>query len=379
MPEIVVTASRYELMRDAVTAPFYVDQRAIEQQPDFGDDPLRALHRLPGAAAGVSAKAHMRGGELNETAVVLNGQRLLDPFHIRDYQSMFSAIDARAIDGMEVYTGGFPVRYGDSMGGLVLVDALDPHEPRHSELGLSVLNTSALSAGTIGDGTGNWLVSARRSNLEDVVHERLGEPSYYDFFGELGVNFSARTQVSVNALTARDACCSSPKPIPPSSSNRVNDTRNNTFWVHWQQQWSNGLESSTTFSSSAFDSTRAAQTNDPEKIVATVSDRRDVSIAGVRQDWELDARRRAHAVVRRRVSTPARRLRLFRRRRLLRLLPDVPGHAADAAPQRRRSPRAASCSAPTSRIVGRSRPRRRPSSGCGWTGTAIPTRRTSGT
>ena len=130
VPEIVVTASRYELLRELVTAPFYIDQRAIEQQPDFGDDPLRALHRLPGAAAGVSAQAHLRGGELNETAVVLNGQRLLDPFHIRDYQSLFSAIDARAIDGMEVYTGGFPVRYGDKIGALVLVDALEPQ--RHS-------------------------------------------------------------------------------------------------------------------------------------------------------------------------------------------------------------------------------------------------------
>ncbi len=287
VPEIVVTASRYELVRDAVTAPFYLDQRAIEQQPDFGDDPLRALHRLPGAATGVSAKAHLRGAELNETAVVLNGQRLLDPFHIRDYQSMFSAIDARAIDGMQVYTGGFPVQYGDSMGALVLVDALEPHEPRHNELGLSALNTSALSAGTIGDGTGNWLVSGRRGNLEDVVNERLGEPSYYDFFGELGVNFSARTQVSVNVLSARDEVLLVTEADPTEVEQSQNNTRNNTLWVHWQQQWSNGLESSTTFSSNAFDSTRHAQTNDPETIVATVTDRRDISIAGVRQDWHL--------------------------------------------------------------------------------------------
>ena len=288
VPEIVVTASRYELVRDAATAPFYLDQRAIEQQPDFGDDPLRALHRLPGAATGVSAKTHLRGAELNETAVVLNGQRLLDPFHIRDYQSMFSAIDARAVDGMQVYTGGFPVRYGDSMGALVLIDALDPHEPRHSELGFSVLNTSVLSAGTIGDGTGNWLVSGRRSNLEDVVHERLGEPSYYDFFGELGVNFSPRTQVSVNVLTARDDVLLVTEADPTEHEQSRNDTRNNAFWVHWQQQWSNGMTSSTTFSSSAFDSTRQAEANDPETLVATVTDRRDVSIAGVRQDWQLD-------------------------------------------------------------------------------------------
>ena len=287
VPEIVVTASRYELVRDAATAPFYLDQRAIEQQPDFGDDPLRALHRLPGAATGVSAKAHLRGAEFNETAVVLNGQRLFDPFHIRDYQSMFSAIDARAIDGMHVYTGGFPVRYGDSMGALVLIDALAPHEPRHSELGFSLLNTSVLSAGTIGDGTGNWLVSGRRSNLEDVVHERLGEPSYYDFFGELGVNFSPRTQVSVNALTARDDVLLVTEADPEELERSRNDTRNNAFWVHWQQQWSNGMTSSTNFSSSAFDSTRQAEANDPETIVATVTDRRDVSIAGLRQDWQL--------------------------------------------------------------------------------------------
>ena len=286
--EIVVTASRYDLVREAVTMPFYVDQRAIEQQPDFGDDPLRALHRLPGAASGVSAKAHVRGGELNETAVVLNGQRLLDPFHIRDYQSMFSAIDVRAIARLEVYTGGFPARYGDSTGALVLVDALDPHEPRHSELGLSVLNTSALSAGTIGDGTGSWLVSARRSNLENVVHERLGRPSYYDIFGELGVNFSARTHVSVNVLTARDRVRLVTEADPTELERSINDTRNNTFWVHWQQQWSNGLESSTTFSNSAFESTRTAETNDPEKIVATVDDRRDIGVAGMRQDWKLE-------------------------------------------------------------------------------------------
>jgi outer membrane receptor protein involved in Fe transport len=287
VPEIVVTASRYDLVRDAAAATFYLDQLAIEQQSDFGDDPMRALHRLPGAATGVSAKAHLRGAELNETAVVLNGQRLLDPFHIRDYQSMFSAIDARAVDDMQVYTGGFPVRYGDSMGALVLIDALHAHEPRHSELGFSVLNTSVLSAGTIGDGTGNWLVSGRRSNLEDVVQERLGEPSYYDFFGELGVNFSPRTQVSVNVLTARDDVLLVTEADPAELEQSRNDTLNNAFWVHWQQQWSNGMTSSTTFSSSAFDSTRHAEANDPETLVATITDRRDVSIAGVRQDWQL--------------------------------------------------------------------------------------------
>ena len=82
---------------------------------------------------------------------MLNGQWLFDPFHIRDYQNIFSAIDARAIDGVEVYTGGFPVRYGDRMSGLVLMDSIETEKSRHNEIGVSVFNTSLLTSGSEGD------------------------------------------------------------------------------------------------------------------------------------------------------------------------------------------------------------------------------------
>lgn len=288
MAELIVTASRYQILREALVSPYVVDQRAFRQSPDFGDDPMRALHRLPGSAAGgASAKAHIRGGEEDDTAIVLNGQRLLDPFHIRDYQSLFSAIDARAIDRIEVYTGGFPVRYGDRIGGVVVIDALSLDEPRHTELGVSMFNTSVLSAGTIGDGTGDWLVSARRGNLDRFINEDLGKPSYHDFFGELAVNFSSRTRVSANVLIARDRVLLVTESDATELEQSSNDTQNTHLWVHWDQEWSDELSSSTTFSSSMFDSKRVGSIDDPEKIVASLDDRRDVAVSGVRQDWRL--------------------------------------------------------------------------------------------
>ena len=106
---VIVAASRYEISRDVTTSRYSLDQRSIQNMPDVGEDPLRITQRLPGAAAsGASAMTHFRGGEENEVGIILNGQWLFDPFHIRDYQNIFSAIDARAIDGVEVYTGGFP-------------------------------------------------------------------------------------------------------------------------------------------------------------------------------------------------------------------------------------------------------------------------------
>ena len=88
---ITVSASRYEISRDISTSRFDFDRSSIETLPDVGDDPLRATHRLPGAAAsGASAQSHFRGGEEAETGIILNGQRLFDPFHVRDYQNVFS-------------------------------------------------------------------------------------------------------------------------------------------------------------------------------------------------------------------------------------------------------------------------------------------------
>ena len=144
LEEINVSASRYVLFSNS---QFFIDQRAIQALPDLGEDPVRSAQRLPGAAAGgLSSRSHFRGGEHNETAIYLNGLKLLDPFHIRDYHSIFSSIDARAVSGVEAYTGGFPVAYGDQMSGVLLLDTRQPDEPLHTEIGLSVYNTSLLNS-----------------------------------------------------------------------------------------------------------------------------------------------------------------------------------------------------------------------------------------
>ena len=202
---ITVSASRYQLSRDISSSRFDLDRNSIETLPDVGDDPVRATHRLPGAAAsGASARSHFRGGEEAETGIILNGQRLFDPFHVRDYQNIFSTVDSRAIDGVEVYTGGFPVQYGDRMSGVVLMESLDLTRPRHTEIGVSVFNTSFLTAGRNANGTTDWLFSARRGNLDLVIDKKFGQPKYYDIFSQFSTWFTPNTRLSGNALFADD-------------------------------------------------------------------------------------------------------------------------------------------------------------------------------
>lgn len=283
---ITVSASRYEIVRDINSSRYNIDQNAIENLPDVADDPIRATHRLPGvAASGVSTRAHFRGGEVAEVGVILNGKRLLDPFHIRDYQNIFSTIDARAIDGIEVYTGSFPVRYGDRLSGFVLMESVELPRSRHTEIGLSVFNTSFLTAGNSADGNTDWLFSARRGNLDLVLDERLGEPRYYDVFGEYSVWLTPDTRLSASALIADDQVVIVLESEVDEREELTSDTRNAQFWLSLDNQWSETLSSSTMLSASQFRNSRIGYTEDEEKVVSDVDDNRDIAIVGFRQDW----------------------------------------------------------------------------------------------
>ena len=281
---VVVAASRYEVSRDLSPSRFSIDQRSIQNMPDLGEDPIRVAQRLPGtAASGASARAHFRGGEENEIGIMLNGQWLFDPFHIRDYQNIFSAIDARAIDGVEIYTGGFPVRYGDRMSGLVLMDSLESEKARHTEIGLSVFNTSLLTAGA--KGGHNWVFSARRGNLDLVIDPMFGRPSYFDVFGEYSFEISPNVRLSMNALYADDQVELVLETDPDEREQVVSNTRNAQFWLRLDSNWSSALTSTTVLSLIDYSNRRIGTANDPEKMIAAVADYRDVDQFGLSQDW----------------------------------------------------------------------------------------------
>lgn len=290
---IAVSASRYEILRDIATSRFVLDQRTIQNMPDLGEDPIRVVQRLPGAAAsGASAKTHLRGGEADEIGIMLNGQRLFDPFHIRDYQGIFSTVDSRAIEGVEVYTGGFPVQFGNRMSGMVLMESLEALEPRHTEIGISVFNTSLLTAGYEPDR--RWLFSGRRGNLDLVINPKLGSPSYFDVFGHYSIDIAPTATLSFNALYADDSVEVVLESDPDELERVVSDTSNAQFWVRLDNHWSDELSSQTILSGVSFDNHRRGSLNDEEKIVATVSDVRDVTRFGFRQNFAYTRSDRHH-------------------------------------------------------------------------------------
>jgi outer membrane receptor protein involved in Fe transport len=284
--EVSVSASRYEIASSRSSTRVFLEQRTIQATADFGDDPLRVVQRLPGAAAsGTSARTHFRGGEDSEIGIVLNGQRLFDPFHVRDYQSIFSAVDSRAIDGVEVFTGGFPVQYGDRMSGMILMDSLAAPPERHNEIGVSVYNTSILTAGE--SDNRQWLLSARRGNLDLVIDPKFGSPSYSDVFGRFGVELSPGMTLAINSLYADDNVEVILESDPEDLQQVSSDTRNLQVWIEVDNRWSEKLTSRTVLSVVDFANLRNGVVDDEESIVGSVNDAREVTQYGFRQDFSF--------------------------------------------------------------------------------------------
>src|SRR5256885_2015044 len=101
--EIEVSSTASEAISDRPEAGRTLVPEQIREATQFGDDPNRAVARLPGvAAADRSAAFSIRGGEADETRFILDGLVIDDPFHLKDFLSFSSIIDSEALGGLEL-------------------------------------------------------------------------------------------------------------------------------------------------------------------------------------------------------------------------------------------------------------------------------------
>jgi outer membrane cobalamin receptor len=290
LEEIVVAASQYELTRNLIPPTASLSGTDLERLPDLGDDPLRAVARLPGAATnGLSARSHVRGGEAGETLVRFDGIRLYNPFHLKDFQTLFSAVDPRIVSTVDVYTGGFAASYGDRMSSVIDISSLEAPAPRYREINVSFFNTSALSSGQFAAEQGEWVTSFRRSNLDlwyDALSDTPGAPAYSDAFGKVSYRLSDRLRITAGTLYFADKISLSAE----DQEERANaEYRDRYHWVRLDHQPGPQLTGATLLAHAHLDSDRTGWTDLEGVGSGRLNDRRSFAVDSVQSDWSWHA------------------------------------------------------------------------------------------
>ncbi len=214
--EVRIAAWGYRILRERVTLTRSSEARVFDLPPDFGavqevdvvapapreagrralarseiravpgtgGDPLRAVTALPGVSPSSDADSNLyvRGGGPNDNAIYADGIPAGYPYH---YQGVASTFQADAIESLEFYTGGFPARFGDRMGGIFDLETRRVQADRLTgSVGISLIASALTVEAPVPLAGGGALVSLRRGYFDFVLPRRVTDvavPRYDDY------------------------------------------------------------------------------------------------------------------------------------------------------------------------------------------------------
>lgn len=292
----VVTS--YSLLGGSATSGVALDSEQIGRMPHFGDDLYRVIGVMPGVTSnGASSQFNIRGGLAREALVQLDRQELFEPFHLKEFDGVFSIVDPKAVGGMDLLPGGFPAEYGDRSAGVVDMKTRQPTDSQ-IDLGLSLTTAWAGAAGVFGDdqrgdGRGDWLVSGRRGYLDIVLglvgssdeedeEEAEFKPRYWDLFARTSYRFDDRNSLTFRLLAADDSFVFDDE--DEGERTRIDSGYGNALgWLDHQVLFGSSTVLATTLSAGRVDRDRGIS-NEGSGDVGTIRDIRKMDLFTVRQD-----------------------------------------------------------------------------------------------
>lgn len=124
--EVIVTAAKIPIVERDVSA-----SRANISSAEIENLPTVNVNRVLGLQAGVQATdegVEVRGGDIKETAYIVNGLSMRDERDNKPY----TGISVTAIENIQVTTGGFSAEYGDLRSGLVNIVTREGYKDRYN-------------------------------------------------------------------------------------------------------------------------------------------------------------------------------------------------------------------------------------------------------
>jgi len=221
----------------------------------------------------------------DEILVLFDGVELIEPFHLKDFQSLFSTFNPGTIRSVEFYTGGFPARFGNRMSAVLDISTQTVAEKFGGEISISTFTASVLGYGR--NSASDWLIAGRRGTLDiitDIVNPNVGDPSYYDALVRIGRDFETGARLEFSALNYTDNI-----ELIVNDLSATSKIKNDYQWLKWEDEWLPDLIGTTIISVGRIEHRRIGNAEDPDKTSGTLTDHRQFSTYGVDQKirWKL--------------------------------------------------------------------------------------------
>lgn len=174
------------------------------------DDPVRAVHALPGVAANndFQSRFTVRGAGFERIGLYIDDVLVRSPFHsigADEGDASLSILNGEMVGEMSLIPSAFPARFSDRTAGALDIHTREGTRSRHSiRLAAGVASSSVLAEGPVHGGRGSWIASARKSYLQYLVSRVSTETSlgigFTDVQGRLAYSLAKRHSLYLHVL-----------------------------------------------------------------------------------------------------------------------------------------------------------------------------------
>jgi hypothetical protein len=287
---IEITPGIVELTSDGGPTATVGAQEINNTATIFSKDVYRSLQVLPGVSNSEwSSKPYIKGGNPDETAILIDNYEILEPFHLEEIDGPFSVISADLVKDMRLITGGFAPKYADKMSGILRVKTIDRVDNDFIKGSLDFMNASLGLHQRIGNRVTNFF-SGRRSYTYFIEQATdLSFPSVvYDIWNKLDYKIDPRNTLSFNFMYISDKVGYKQDSTLLRNEFFDSNKRNYYTWLNWSRS----------ISENRFFTTMAGYQNLQKKsdfafdgsFTEDNRDRRFTELATLRQDhyWKID-------------------------------------------------------------------------------------------
>jgi hypothetical protein len=173
------------------------------------DDPIRAVHALPGVAANNDYQSQftLRGADFRRIGLYIDDVLMHLPFHniANEGDASISMLNGEMVSDMLLLPIAFPARYSDRTASVLELRTREGSRSKRSvRVAAGVAATTVLVESPFAGGKGSWVASARKSYLQYLLQRVSAESGlllgYMDVQARVGYSLTERQQVSLYVL-----------------------------------------------------------------------------------------------------------------------------------------------------------------------------------
>jgi len=179
-------------------------------------DIIKVLQLMPGVKASSegSTGLYVRGGGADQNLVLLDEAVVYNTGHLFGFLSVFNG---DAVQGLEMYKGGFPARYGGRISSVIDVKMREGNKKKLSGSGgIGLISSRLTLEGPLKRDRSSFIVSGRRTYLDllsrpvnainqsDPNWEPIPNYYFYDFNAKLNHQFGERDRLYISGYFGRD-------------------------------------------------------------------------------------------------------------------------------------------------------------------------------